>query len=207
VVRGLISLILTSRGSLLGFNSFFYDGFPRAGVLTARLSFLVKPKATGGNQMRKRIITQGAQGKIPPDENWLDLEDSAQAELTSEDASHPIESALNPGLGLGWRASEPGQQKVRLLFDKPLRVKRVHLVFHEDEVQRTQEFLLRWSPDGGRSYREIVRQQYNFSPPDNTREIEDYEVDLVGLTALEIIISPDISGGCARASIAELRLA
>ena len=157
--------------------------------------------------MRKHIITQGAQGKIPPDENWLDLEDSAQAELTSEDASHPIESALNPGLGLGWRASEPGQQTVRLLFYKTLRVKRVHLVFHEDEQQRTQEFLLRWSPDGGRSYREIVRQQYNFSPPDNTREIEDYEVDLVGLTALEIIISPYISGGCARASIAELRLA
>jgi hypothetical protein len=157
--------------------------------------------------MRKRIITQGAQGKIPPDENWLDLENSAQAELTSEDASHPIESALNPGLGSGWRASEPGQQTVRLLFDKPLRVKRVHLVFHEDEQQRTHEFLLRWSSDGGRSCREIVRQQYHFSPPDNTREIEDYEVDLVGLTVPEIIISPDISGGCARASIAELRLA
>ena len=157
--------------------------------------------------MRKRLITQGAQGKIPSDENWMDLENSAQAELTSEDASHPIESALNPGLGSGWRASESGQQTVRLLFDKPLRVKRVHLVFHEDEEQRTHEFLLRWSSDGGRSCREIVRQQYHFSPPDNTREIEDYKVDLFELTVLEIIISPDISGGCARASIAELRLA
>jgi hypothetical protein len=93
------------------------------------------------------------------------------------------------------------------LFDKPLRVKRVHLVFQEDEQERTHEFLLRWSSDGGRSYREIVRQQYNFSPPDNTREIEEYEVDLVGLTVLELSISPDISGGSARASIAELRLA
>jgi hypothetical protein len=157
--------------------------------------------------MRKRITTQGAQGTIPPDENWLDLENSAQAELTSEDASHPIESALKPDVGSGWRASGPGQQTVRLLFDKPLRVKHVHLVFHEDEVPRTQEFLLQWSSDGGRSFREIVRQQFNFSPPDNTREIEDYEVDLVGMTVLEIIISPDISGGCARASIAELRLA
>jgi hypothetical protein len=157
--------------------------------------------------MRKRIITKGAQDNIPPDENWLDLENSVQAELTSEDAQHPIESALNPGLGSGWRASEPGQQTVRLLFDKPLRVKRVHLEFHEDEQPRTQEFLLQWSSDDGRSCREIVRQQYNFSPPDNAREIEDYAVDLVGLTVLEISISPDISGGCARASIAELRLA
>jgi hypothetical protein len=157
--------------------------------------------------MRKCIITQAPQGIMLSDEDWLDVENTAQAELTSEDASHPIESALKPGAGSGWRASEPGQQTVRLLFDKPLRVKRVHLSFHEDEQPRTQEFLLRWSSDGGRSCREIVRQQYNFSPPDNTREIEDYEVDLVGLTVLEICISPDISGGCARASIAELRLA
>ena len=157
--------------------------------------------------MRKRIITQGTQGIIPPDEDWLDLENLAQTELMSGDASHPIESALKPGVGPGWRASEPGRQTVRLLFDKPLRVRRVHLVFHEDEQQRTQEFLLRWSSDGGRSYQEIARQQYNFSPPDNTREIEDYEVDLVGLTVLEVSISPDISGGSARASIAELRLA
>ena len=107
----------------------------------------------------------------------------------------------------GGRVQRPGLQTVRLLFDKPLRVKHVHIVFHEDEQQRTQEFLLRWSSDGGRSFREIVRQQYNFSPPDNAREIEDYEVDLVGLTVLEISISPDISGGFARASIAELRLA
>jgi hypothetical protein len=157
--------------------------------------------------MRKRIITQDTQGIRPLDENWLDLENLAQVELTSEDAAHPIESALKPGAGSGWRASEAGQQTVRLLFDMPLRIKRVHLVFDEAEQERTQEFLLRWSSDGGRSYREIVRQQYNFGPPDTTRENEDYEVDLIGLTALEISISPDMSGGSACASIAELRLA
>lgn len=156
--------------------------------------------------MRKRIIPN-LQDTIPADEDWLDLERLAQVELTSEDASHPIESALKPGAGPGWRASEPGQQTIRFLFDKPLRVKRVHLVFHEDEQQRTQELLLRWSSDGGRSYREIVRQQYNFSPPDSTREVEDYEVDLVGLTELEISITPDIKGGWASASITELLLA
>jgi hypothetical protein len=157
--------------------------------------------------MRKRIIAQGTQAVIPPNEDWLDLENLAQAELTSEDASHPIESALKPDVGSGWQASEPGQQTVRLLFDKPLQLKRIHLEFHEGEQQRTHEFVLRWSSDGGRSYREIVRQQYNFSPPDNTREIEDYEIDLVGLTVLELSISPDMSGGSACASLAELRLA
>ncbi len=157
--------------------------------------------------MRKRIITRGTKDVIPPDQNWLDLENLAEVELTSEDASHPIESALKPGEGPGWQASESGQQTVRLLFDKPLRVRRIRLVFHEDEQDRTQEFVLRWSSDGGRSYREIVRQQYNFNSPDNTLELEDYAVDLVGLTSLELGIVPDISGGLARASVAQLCLA
>jgi len=157
--------------------------------------------------MRKHIITKDAQSDVPFDQNWLDLENIAQAELTSEDVSHPIESALDPNEDSGWRASEPGQQTVRLLFDKPLRVRRVRLVFQEDEQERTHEFVLRWSSDGGRSYREIVRQQYNFSIPDNTREIEDYAVDLVGLTVLELSIVPDIAGGLARASVAQIRLA
>jgi hypothetical protein len=74
-------------------------------------------------------------------------------------------------------------------------------------LQRTQQFVLRWSSNGGRSYREIVRQQYNFSPPGTTREREDYAVDLDGVTTLELNIVPDISGGPARASLAQLRLA
>ena len=97
--------------------------------------------AMGGNQMRKRIITDEVQSNTSPDADWLDLENLAQAELTSEDGSHPIESALKPGVGSGLRALEPGRQTVRLLFDEPLRVRRIHLAFHEDEQQRTQEFL------------------------------------------------------------------
>ncbi len=114
--------------------------------------------------MRKRIITQGTKDIIPSDQNWLDLENLAEAELTSEDASHPIESALKPGGEPGWRASDCGRQTVRLLFDKPLRIRRIRLVFQEDEQDRTHEFVLRWSSDSGQSYREIVRQQYNFCP-------------------------------------------
>jgi len=157
--------------------------------------------------MWKRIITQDSQGIVTTEQNWLGLEYLAQAELTSEDPSHPIESALKPDEGSGGRAVEPGQQVIRLLFDEPLRVRRIRLVFHEDYQERTQEFVLRWSSNGGRSCREIVRQQYNFSPPYNAHEIEDYAVDLVGLTTLELCIVPDISGGRARASIAQLCLA
>ena len=156
--------------------------------------------------MRKRIIKQDTQGVSPVDQNWLDLECLAQVEVTSEDVAHPIESALIPNAGPGWRAEQPGQQTVRLLFDKPQRISRIRLVFYEDEQERTHEFVLRWSSDGGQSYREIARQQYNFSPPGTTREFEDYTVDFDGLTALELSIVPDISGGSAFASVAQIRL-
>lgn len=158
--------------------------------------------------MRKKIIQEGTQGtSTADDQDWLDLEHLAQAELTSEEAEYPIESALISGTGPGWRAQQPGKQTIRLLFDRPQRIRRIHLVFREDERGRTQEFVLRWSRDGGASYREIVRQQYNFSPPSLTRELEDYAVDIDGLTILELSIVPDISGGDTRASLAQLRLA
>ena len=157
--------------------------------------------------MRKRIINQGTQGVSPSNQQWLNVEHLAQVEVTSEDAAHPIESALIPSAGPGWRALQPGQQTVRLLFDEPQRLKHMRLLFQEDKQERTQQFVLRWSSDGGQSYREIVRQQYNFSPPGATSECEDYTVDLDGVTALELSIVPDISRGPARASLAQLRLA
>jgi uncharacterized protein (DUF736 family) len=158
--------------------------------------------------MRKQIINQGTQGISPADnQGWLDVEHLVEVELTSEDAEHPIESALKMNTGSGWRAQQPGKQTIRLRLDKPRRIRRIQLAFQEDERERTQEFVLRWSPDCGASYREIVRQQYNFSPPGMSRELEDYVVDLDGLTMLELSIIPDISGGGARASLAQLRLA
>jgi hypothetical protein len=156
--------------------------------------------------MRKYIIGHGPRDVSAAEQGWLDLELLAQVEITSEDVDYPIESALIPGTGLGWRAAQPGEQTIRLLFDEPRSLRRIHLMFHEGEQERTQEFVLRWSPDGGQSYREILRQQFNFSPPGATREVEDYDVELAGVTILELKIVPDISGGNARASLAQLRL-
>jgi hypothetical protein len=106
----------------------------------------------------------------------------------------------------GWRAADSGTQTVRLIFDEPQRLARISLVFEETETERTQEFVLRWSQDGGRSFREIVRQQWNFSPPKTTREDEEYQVVLSDVTVLELVIVPDSSRGAARASLKSLRL-
>jgi hypothetical protein len=158
--------------------------------------------------MRKRIIDESPRTSPPPvGERWLDLDTLALVEVTSEDAAHPVESALVEGNGSGWRAARPGEQVVRVVFDEPQSLGRVRLLFEEESRGRTQEFVLRWSPDGGRTYREVVRQQYTFSPPGTTREAEEYRVALDGVTALELRIIPDIDGGDARASLKLLRLA
>jgi len=138
---------------------------------------------------------------------WLDLEALAQIEVTSEEPTNPVEGALSPGDDRGWRAGHAGQQTIRILFDRPVNVRRVRLVFIEPEATRTQEFVLRWSADGGRSLRDLVRQQWNFSPTGALREVEDYRFDLSGVTTLELSIVPDVSGGPARASLAQWQVA
>jgi hypothetical protein len=156
--------------------------------------------------MRKRLITPISQDAPHLDEGWLDLERAAVVEVTSEDKDYPVEAALVSGEMRGWRAGSPGTQTIRLIFDEPQRLIRIALVFEETETERTQEFVLRWSPDNGVSFREIVRQQWNFSPPKTALEIEDYRVELSGVTVLELVIVPSISRGAARASLKSLRL-
>ncbi len=157
--------------------------------------------------MRKRIIDPIQQDTARPDQGWLNLEDIAEVEITSEDAAHPIESALLPGPASAWRAAGPGKQTIRLLFSHPQPLRRIMLEFVEASIERTQEYVLRWSADGGQSFREIVRQQWNFSPNGATFETEVHHVELPAVTALELSIIPDISGGNAIASLAQLRLA
>jgi len=156
--------------------------------------------------MRKRLITPTPENIRTRGESWLDVEGQAVVEVTSEDKNYPIESAFVSGDAQGWRAAAPGSQTIRLVFDHPQRLRCVSLVFEESETARTQEFVLRWSPDGGRSVKEIVRQQWNFSPPESVREVEEYRVELSDVTVLELVIVPDISREAARASLKSLRL-
>jgi hypothetical protein len=156
--------------------------------------------------MRKRLIGPIAQTVRPPDEGCLDLDRAALVEVTSEEEEFPVESALVWGETRGWRAAIPGTQTIRLVFDQPQKLRHISLVFDEEQTTRTQEFVLRWSSDGGRSFREIVRQLWNFSPPETIREVEEYEVELADVTVLELIIVPDNGGGTACASLASLRL-
>jgi len=155
--------------------------------------------------MRKRIVRPTATPAAT--EGWLDLEKIASVEVTSEDGAFPIEAALSLKDTQGWRAAEPGAQTIRLIFDQPQNIQLVSLLFVEKDTQRTQEFALRSSSDRGKSFQEIVRQQWNFSSPDATRETENYALELSRVTMLDLTIDPDREHRTAKASLVSLRVA
>lgn len=157
--------------------------------------------------MRKRIISAVEEAAAPAAGEWLDLEDLAEVEISSEDAAHPIEAALAAGAGSGWLAASPGTQTIRLRFQQPQALRRIFLSFVETSAQRTQEYVLRWSADGGESFRQIVRQQWNFSPDGSTSQNEDLRVELDAVNVIELIITPDIGNARAFATLAQLSVA
>jgi hypothetical protein len=153
------------------------------------------------------IKTVGTSTAAGPEPDWLDLDPIANVTVTSEEATQPIERALLGSAGSGWRASAPGQQRVRLQFYSPVTIRRMRLAFEERSRARTQEFTLRWSKIGGAHEQELVRQQYTFAPPETSVEIEEYDTTLLDVEALELTIAPDIRGGDALATLREWRIA
>ena len=158
--------------------------------------------------MRKTIINAYNVDPLPHSEEvWLRIEDVARLEVTSEDPNFPIESALAAGKGPGWRAAEKGKQIIRIVFDTPRTLRRIGLEFSETKIERTQEFTLRWATEAGGLFREIVRQQWNFSPQGSTNEVEDYQVDLENVSILELTIKPDLTPENAFATLTRCRVA
>jgi hypothetical protein len=131
----------------------------------------------------------------------------ATVEVTSEDPNFPIEAVFTSHGGSGWRASQKGEQTIRLIFDQPLRVHRLQFHFVERERERMQEFRVAWSSADGGEPKEIVRQQWNFSPAGSTSELEDYEVNLDNVASLELVIKPDLTYNEAIATLAAWRVA
>jgi hypothetical protein len=158
--------------------------------------------------MRKRIVAQeSTRIRSKSLESWLDLEQIATVEVTSEHPDFPIDSVFSATGVPGWRALHKGEQQIRIIFDQPLSIRRIHLRFVEAEIERTQEFIIRWAGVDGGPMQELLRQQWNFSPGGSTTEVEDYEVRLDAVAALELAIRPDLGREDMLATLAELRMA
>jgi hypothetical protein len=158
--------------------------------------------------MRKKVINSDTiNPRSHSQEEWLDLEEIARVEVTSEDPNFPIEAALAAGEASGWRAAEKGKQIIRIVFDNPRTLRRIRLEFSETEIERTQEFTLRWSDEAAGPFKEIVRQLWNFSPQGSNSEVEDYQVQLKNLSVLELTLKPDLTPDNAFATLARCRVA
>ena len=156
--------------------------------------------------MRKTLLSPIGSSSAAPGHEWLDLEQAARVEVSSEAEGYPAEGALLKDVQDGWRASEPGIQTIWLLFDHPKTIQVIQLVFKEKGLARTQEFVLRWLLQETSVWKDLVPQQWNFSPPTTENECEEYDEHLPSATGLELSIRPDISGGETRASLERLQL-
>ena|SRR5579864_1383841 len=158
--------------------------------------------------LRKQII------KVPqavpvPMAGWIDIAAVATVLVTSEVPEHPVEYAFDDRRGPGgsrWVAGDPGEQTIILTFDAPQTICRVFLEVEEREVARTQELQLAVSCDGGETYRELVRQEFNFSPPSTSFEQEDWAVTAQAVTHLRLWLKPDKGGKPCRAAFTSLML-
>jgi hypothetical protein len=159
--------------------------------------------------LRKQIMkpVSSAQALI---EGEINVVSAATVLVTSEDPEHPVDHAFDSYRGLGgtrWIAGEPGEQTVIVAFDAPEAVGRVILEVEETEVVRTQELQLAISSDGGQTYREVLRQEYNFSPPGTTFEREDWAISAAGVTHLRLHVKPDKADKPCRVTLTSLLVA
>ncbi len=129
--------------------------------------------------------------------------------VTSEAPEHPVDCLFDgrdgPG-GTRWVASVDGEQALILAFDTPQTIREVGLETEESQVSRNQVLTLSLSQDGGQTYREILRQEFNFSPPGTTFERERWTVPAARVSHLRVTIRPDKGGNLGRASLTSLTI-
>ena len=158
--------------------------------------------------LRKRVITKPALAPIPL-EGSIPIADVAVVEVTSEQPHHPIDHAFDSSRGLGatrWIADAPGTQFVTLVFDRPQTIRQIGIEVEETEQSRTQELTVSASSDDGRTYRELIRQEFHFSPPGTTFEQERWSISVGAVTHLRLEIRPDKGEQIGRAALTSVTL-
>ena len=158
--------------------------------------------------LRKQIVNRQPSPPVRrPAEK--DIAAIATVIVTSEDPDHPIDNAFDDQRGPGgsrWIAEQTGEQTVIVAFDTPQTLQRLFIEVEEPDVSRTQELAVSVSDDAGQTYRELVRQEFNFSPPGTTRELEEWAIVAHRVSHLRLTIKPDKGGGPSRATLTALAL-
>ena len=128
---------------------------------------------------------------------------------SSEDPAHPVEHLLDGQSGPGatrWMSARADTiEHIVLEFDRPQTISRLVYEVEEARRERTQEVRVEVSEDGARTYRQILVQEYNFSPRGATYQREEQRLDLDRVTHLRLTIVPN-KNGSGTATLTALRL-
>src|ERR1700747_2552236 len=160
------------------------------------------------SRLRKRPLesdaatSAGAAGEI-------DIAGGATIAYTSEGPAHPVEHMLDGSYGPGatrWISARPDTiEHIVIEFDRPQTISRLVYEVEETMRERTQEVSVEVAENGGRSYRQILVQEYNFSPGGASYQREEQRFNLRQVSHLRLTIVPNKSGS-GPATLTALRL-
>jgi hypothetical protein len=163
---------------------------------------------TDSPRLRKHLISQ--QNSMSPEgPGELDIASHATLAYSSEDPNHPLERLFDRHFGPGgtrWAsARSDATERIVLEFDHSQRISRLVYEVEECWRERTQQVRVEVSADQGRTYRQVLAQDYTFSPQGATFQHEDLRLDLPAITHLSLTIVPN-KGGSGIATLTSLRL-
>ena len=163
---------------------------------------------TSLSRLRKRLLEAEPTTSAGTD-NEIDIVGCATIAYSSEDPAHPIEHAFDGRDGPGvtrWTSARPDTvERIIVEFDEPQPISRLVYEVEEAVRERTQEVSVEVSENGGRTYRQILIQEYNFSPRGATYQREELRFNLLQARRLRLTIVPN-KNGSGTATLTTLRL-
>jgi hypothetical protein len=160
------------------------------------------------SRLRKRPLEADAQADADAT-GEIDIAGGATVAYSSEDPAHPVEHLLDGNSGPGatrWISARPDTiEHLVVEFDQPQAISRLVYEVEEAERERTQEVRVEVSEDGGRTYRQILVQEYTFSPGGATYQREEQRFNLLPVSHLRLTIVPN-KNGSGTATLTTLRL-
>jgi hypothetical protein len=139
----------------------------------------------------------------------IDIAEAAVIAYSSEHPGHPIEHLIDGSSGRSatrWvSARADAIEQIVIEFGTPQSISRLIYEVQEAEQSRTQEVRLEVSTDGGQTYRQVLVQEYTFSPRGAIFQREDLRLDLKQVSHLRLIVVPN-KNGSGMATLSNLQL-
>jgi hypothetical protein len=156
--------------------------------------------------LRKQILSNPSAAGAPR-ADVKDIPALATVFVTSEAPGHPVDYLFDASGGPGgtrWMAGADGEQTLVLAFDAPQTIRAIGIEAEEPSATRTNVLVISLSGDGGRTYQERIRQEFNFSQPGTTFEREEWAVPAERITHVRVVIQPDKGHAPHRATLTSL---